>query len=44
MSLWLRRSAATMTNVTEFFDTPVGRRIVEKAAQMMNPSSAFQNG
>jgi hypothetical protein len=30
-------SAATMTNVTEFFDTPVGRRIVEKAAQMMNP-------
>jgi hypothetical protein len=30
-------SAAT-TNVKEFFDTPVGRRIVEKAAQMMNPS------
>jgi len=25
------------TNLNEFFDTPVGRHIVEKAAQMMNP-------
>jgi hypothetical protein len=27
------------TQVTEFFDTPAGHRIVEKAAQMMNPST-----
>jgi hypothetical protein len=28
----------TITNVTEFFDTPAGRHIVEKAAQMINPT------
>ncbi len=29
--------SAAMAEVTEFFDTPAGRRIVEKAAQMLNP-------